>query len=106
MRRPLPSRGALAVLLAFLVAGCSGSGGGQGPDWWHEPWSVPGGPWPACTSVTPQTTLADKAGYYDWVGAKLHQIPASLRDRTLEYDATLSAELTRAALGQDDGGAG
>ena len=91
MRRPLPSRGALAVLLAFLVAGCSGSGGGQGPDWWHEPWSVPGGPWPACTSVTPQTTLADKAGYYDWVGAKLHQIPASLRDRTLEYDATLSA---------------
>ncbi|MBI5479552.1 MAG: hypothetical protein HY906_11880 [Deltaproteobacteria bacterium] len=91
MRTLLVSGGVLAALVAIVLGGCSDDGGGRGPDWWREPWSVPGGPWPACTSVSPPETLAQKAAYYDWAAVKLHQIPARLRDRTLVYDATLSA---------------
>jgi hypothetical protein len=87
--RALAGAATLALLLT-LAPGCGGDSA-PGPDWWHEPWSVPGGPWPSCASVTPSRPLADKAAYYDWIAVKLHQVPASLRDRTLVTDVTLSA---------------
>ena len=57
-----------------------------------------GGRWkpasaPACANPHHPTakTLKQKADYYDWIGGRLHLVPASVRPYSLVHDVTLEA---------------
>ena len=50
---------------------------------------------PVCANPPNPTakTLRQKADYYDWIGAKLHLVPATVRPFSLAHDVTLEADV-------------
>ena len=50
---------------------------------------------PVCASPHNPTakTLRQKADYYDWIGGKLHLVPAAVRSYSLTHDVTLDADV-------------
>ena len=58
---------------------------------------------PACTKPHNPTakTLKQKAEYYDWIGGKVHLVPASVRPFSLVHDVTLEAAVPTGIVPDD-----
>ena len=58
---------------------------------------------PACTHPHNPTakTLAQKADYYDWIGARLHLVPAAVRPYSLVHDVALDAPVPTGIVPDD-----